>query len=102
MTISTRPVYALAQQAAEFGIVARKYRFDVVVSQVPRHQLSQHVAKSGSQRQIALLVQLLRLQARPIAVYLSPAHIAAHHEHHVGMSMIGSAIAVLFHGPAEL
>ncbi len=66
-------------------------------------QFAQHIAKIGGQVEIAALVELRIVgEAGPIAVDLAALHIAAHHKHHVRVAVIGSPIAVLAHGAAEL
>src|SRR4030095_3628187 len=52
-------------------------------------------AEVGSQSEITSFVKRFRRQSRPAAVNLAAAHLPAHHEHDIGMSMIGAAVAVL-------
>ena len=66
------------------------------------HQFAEHVAEIGSELQIALLVELLLLQTRPLAVNFAAVNTAAEREHHVGVAMIGAARAIFARGAPEL
>ena len=59
-------------------------------------------AEVGRHREVAVLVEVRRVEARPPAVDLSAADAAAEQQHDVGVAMVGAAIAVLLHGAAEL
>src|SRR5487761_2121834 len=89
---SRGPLYAHDSPESRLP-VARKHRGDIAVAQLPRDQFSQHVAKIGGQVQVAILIELLGLQARPIAINLAALDAAAEGEHHVGVAMIRAAIA---------
>src|SRR5471030_1557447 len=56
-----------------------------------RHQFAQYIAEVGSERQVAAFVELLFFQARPLAINLSAFDAAAHHEHAVGVAVVGAA-----------
>ena len=85
----------------EFRLVAREHSLERWVAHVARYQFAQHVAEIGGQRQVAAFVELLALEARPLAVDFAALHAAAHHEHTVGVAVIGAAVAVFLRGAAE-
>src|SRR6185437_277302 len=65
-------------------------------------RFAQHRTEVGGYGQIAVLVQMIAAQPRPVAVNFAALHPAAEDEHHVGMAVVGAAVAVLFHGAAKL
>src|ERR1700688_2320854 len=69
---------------------------------MPRHQFAEYVPEVRGQVEIAILVELLILESRPFTIDLSSLDAAAEREHNVGMAVIGTAIAILFRGAAEL
>src|SRR5438045_540823 len=66
------------------------------------HDFTEHRPEVCRQRQVASLVQLLRLETRPAAVNLAALHAAADHEQTTGVSVIGPSTSVLSRGPTEL
>ncbi len=66
-----------------------------------RDQFAEDVAEVGGDGEIALVVQLVGFEARPIAVDLAPLDAAAEGEHHVGVTMVGTARAVFLGRAAE-
>src|SRR5712691_11127242 len=71
-------------------------------SQMAADKLAQHIAEIGSNCEIALLVKLFRLEARPSAVNFAATHRSPERHHHVSVSVIGAATAVFSRRPAEL
>src|SRR5437667_12061086 len=65
-------------------------------------KLAEHVAKVGSQRQVATFIQLLVLHSRPFAVDFAAAHAVANDEHCIRVSMISPTITILAPCPAKL
>ena len=59
-------------------------------------------AKVGGDGQVAALEALLGREARPPAMDAAASHPAAEHQHRGRVTVIGSAVAVLGDGPAEL
>src|SRR5690349_3522335 len=58
-------------------------------------------AKVGSHCEVAPLIEIAFVQTIPAAVDFASANRAAHHPHHVAMTVIGSLIPVFFYGSAE-
>src|SRR2546429_6586056 len=58
-------------------------------------QLAEDVSEVRRQRQVAAFVQLVALQARPVAVNFSAAHAVADNEHRIRVSVVGAAISIL-------
>ena len=63
---------------------------------------AEDVAEVGRDREVAALVALLAREPGPPAVDAAAADAAADHHHRVAVSVVGAAVAVLAHGPAEL
>src|ERR1700683_3542708 len=89
--------------AARVG-AAGEYSVDLRVGEL--HVGPQHgwdwVAEVGRHCEVALLVEARGREARAPAINFSPLHRTAHHPHHVAVSVIGAAVAVLMHRAAEL
>src|SRR5688572_20948959 len=56
----------------------------------------------GCQIEIASFIEDLRRQTRPPTQDSATADLATQHEHHIGVTVIGSAIAVLARGATKL
>ena len=67
----------------------------------PRH-LGEESPEVGRHRQIATLVELVRIEPGQIPVHSPTLDAVAEHEHTGAVAVIGAARAVLAHGPAEL
>src|SRR3984893_19360964 len=52
-------------------------------------------------RQIAPLVYLQLIEARPAAIDVAALHRAAYHKHYVGVAVVGAAVAIFSRGAAE-
>jgi len=59
-------------------------------------------AEIRGEREVAAFVELVIVQAGPFAVNLPALHIAAHHEHTIGVAVVGAAIAIFLGGAPEL
>jgi len=64
-------------------------------------QLAEDRTEICGQIKVALLVELLLSEAGPLAIDLTSANAAPHGHHVIGVTMIGSAIAVFLGRPAE-
>src|SRR4051812_44829985 len=84
-----------ADPLGRIGTEAREYRIELLGSEVFRDDFREHAAEVSREREIAALVQLLRFETGPAPVHLLSLHVAADHEQSAGVSVIGSAIAVL-------
>src|SRR6202007_2245310 len=73
-----------------------------LVSQMPCDGFSDHLAEVGGQREVAAFVELRLIESRPAPIKLATPHWPAENEHHIGVAMIGAAVAVLARGAAEL
>src|SRR5262245_37014546 len=62
---------------------------------------SEYRAEVRGEREIAPLVELLRLETGPLAVHLLAVHAAADHEQRARVSVVRAAIAVLPHRAPE-
>ena len=62
---------------------------------------AEHRAKIRTEREVAALIELMVVQAGPLAVDLPAAHVAAHHEHAIRVAVVGAPVAVLARGAAE-
>ena len=70
-------------------------------AQVLGNHLAQHGTKIRSEREVAAFVELLGLQAGPLAIDLATLNRPAHHEHAIRVAVVGPAVAVLVRGAAE-
>ena len=66
------------------------------------HDLREHRAEVGREREIASFVQLLRREARPLSVHLVPLHVTADHEQRARVTVVRSAVAILLRHAPEL
>src|SRR6185312_3110795 len=82
-------------------LIAGEDLCDLLIAQVAVDSLSKDVAEIRGEREITILVELFGRETWPLAVDLSAPDSSAHHEHRVGVAMIGTAIAVFFCGAAE-
>src|SRR5579859_1482115 len=71
---------------------------EVVVAHMTIDAFAQHAAEICCQSQVAVLVELFVFEARPMSVDLATFNRAAEHEHDVGVSVVGAAVAVLAGG----
>src|SRR5687767_8744082 len=69
--------------------VSRKHLVDLL-PQMTADELAQDVTEVRRHREIATFVELLGLEAGPLAVELAAAHAAAEHHHHVAVAMVGA------------
>src|SRR6185369_3842556 len=67
-----------------------------------RHDFGKYRPEVGREREIAPLVKLFLLEARPLAVYLAALYVAADHEQRAGVAVIRAAVSVLARHAAEL
>src|SRR5438128_2067433 len=67
-----------------------------------RRNFAEYGTEVRREREIPALVQLLRLETRPLAVDLVTLHVSANHEQRARMTMVGAAVAVLPYRAAEL
>ena len=81
---------------------SREDRLQLRRAEMLRRHLGEHRPEIRRQREIAAFVELLRLEARPLAVDLLSLHVAADHEQRAGVTVIRAAVAVLPHRAAEL
>src|SRR5262249_41824994 len=77
-------------------LISREDLVELGRAQMGLGYFREDVAEIGGQCQIAALVELIDLQARPFAVDPAAADGAAQHKHDARMAMIRAAIAVLF------
>src|SRR6266403_3211940 len=63
--------------------IARENGLEIRSAEMLRGNLAKHVAEVCGQREVAAFVQLIALQARPVAVDFSTAHAVANHEHRI-------------------
>src|SRR5207302_9339775 len=63
--------------------------------------LAEHGAKIRAESEVAALIELMVVQAGPLAVDLPAGHVAAHHEHAICVAVVGAPVAVLARGAAE-
>src|SRR5215831_11869116 len=82
---------------------AREDRAGIGDAEMRADNLGEDAAEVRRHREVASLVALLRREARPAAVDPAALHVVpADDEHGVAVPVIGAAVAVLGHGPAEL
>ena len=72
-----------------------------MITQVAIDRFAQHAAEVCGYSEVAALVELGLVEAGPASVDLAAFDRAAHHEHHVGVAVVGAAVAVLPRGAAE-
>src|SRR5262245_18117771 len=81
---------------------SRKHPTCVAQPEMPPHDFVEDGSEVGRDRQVALFVALLAREAGPAAVDFAASHAAAEDHHRVAVTVIGSAVAVLGDGSAEL
>src|SRR5207245_8207419 len=94
-----------SEQSHEFRLadgVAWENRPRIVDSQMAHGHLAEHVAEVGRDGEVPSFVPPLGSKAWPTPVDAAAADAAADDEHRVTMAVVGPAIAVLMHRPAEL
>ena len=67
----------LSEKAAEVArsiYMARKHRFQISRAEMSGRDFAKHIAEVSRQREVAAFVQLIALQAGPVAVDLAAAH----------------------------
>src|ERR1700722_12193348 len=92
------------QEARKFPgtiVEARENCVQTSVAQMAADKFSEDRAEIGGEREVAAFVQLARTEARPFAINFSALYRAAHHEHAVGVAVIGAAISVFVGGASE-
>src|SRR5579872_2945652 len=92
------------QQAREFRravVKTGEHGMKIAAAEMPANYFAEDRSEIGRQREIAALIQLPWTESRPLAVYFSALHRAAHHEHAIVMAMIGATISVFVRGAAE-
>ena len=72
------------------------------IAKVAAYKLAENIAEVGGEGEIAALVELLFLQAGPLAVDLAAFDAAAHDEHGIRVAVIGAAIPVFVRSAAKL
>src|SRR5689334_22539901 len=73
----------------------------VLVSQVTVHGFTEHGAEVGGQREIASFIELRLFQPGPASIDFSAFNRTADNKHHIRVTVIGAAIAVLTRGAAK-
>src|SRR5215475_1209430 len=73
----------------------------VLLAEMTAYEFAQHLAIVGCNSEIATFEELFFFEARPLPVHLAAVDRTADHDHKAAMSVIGSAVAVLFHRAAE-
>ena len=63
---------------------------------------SNYLAEVRRQSEVAAFVELRLVEAGPAAVHLAALHRAAENEHHIGVAVVGAAVAVFARGASEL
>ena len=61
-----------------------------------------YAAEVGGKREIAAFVKLRLIQTGPLAVDFAALHRASHHEHYIGVAVVGATITVFAGGATEL
>src|ERR1035438_1930049 len=92
----------ILQELAWLIVEARKHGVQMCVAEMARDRFAQQAAKVGGEHQIAAFVELGWIEAGPASVNSSAAHRAAEDEHHIGVAVIGTAIAVFARRASEL
>src|ERR1700720_1996073 len=95
----------LAQQLQELSRLVVKPREHLVkgmIAEVAIDRFAQHPAEVCGYREVAALVKLRLVKPRPAPVNFAPFDRAAHHEHYVGVTVIGATITIFAGGAAEL
>src|SRR5713226_851601 len=95
----------LSKQSRELrgaDCISREDGLWIIDAEMAYDDLAEHVAEIGCDGKIAALVTAIGRETRPLAVHASAAHSAADDHHHVTVTVIGSAVAVLVDRPSEL
>ena len=69
---------------------------------MPRYGFADYLAEVGGQGEVAAFIELRLIEARPAAVDFASLDWAAQDEHHVGVAVVGAAIAVFARGASKL
>src|SRR6185437_7539311 len=89
------------QEASLISFKARKYCIQIAPVQLVLYQFCKHRAEIRRDREVTRFVKFRRIEARPSSVDASSSHWPSQHEHHVGMSVVGTAVAVFVYGASE-
>ncbi len=92
----------IAQEFSRLILEARKDCREVFVSHVASDGLANHVPEVRGQGQVTAFIELGLIEAGPAAVDFAAFHRTAQDEHHVGVAVVGAAVAVFARGAAEL
>ena len=92
----------IAQELRRLIVVARKYGSQILISQVAGDGFSNYLTEVRRESEVAAFVELRLIESWPAAVHLAALHRAAENEHHIRVTVIGAAIAVLARGASEL
>src|ERR1700682_5324041 len=93
------------QQTWKFCRVVCETREDglqIITADVPPDDFAKHRAKVRSKCEVTPLIKLMFVKTRPLPIYFPTLDATAHHEHAVGVAVVGSAIAVFVCGAPEL
>src|SRR5258708_18817978 len=80
---------------------AREHLGQFLISKVVIHGLAEYLPEVRRDRQIAALVEVLLLKSGPASVNLAAFDGTTQDEHDVGVSVVGTAVAVFARGAAE-
>src|SRR5579864_4385079 len=91
-----------AQQVPSSGGKAGEDDAGVGSGQLAVHCFAKDSAEVSCNLQVAALIEVAVIQARPLAVNSAALDLTAEHEHHVGVSVVSAASAVLAGGASKL
>src|SRR6266704_5601272 len=82
-------------------VEAGEDRLEVDHADVFGEDFAEHGTKVRGECEIPAFVELMIVQAGPLAVDLPATHVSAHHKHAIGMAVVRTVVAVFFCGAAE-
>src|SRR4029077_9254788 len=91
-----------AGEVARIVVEAREDLAQVAHPEMLLNDLAEDAAKVGGDGEVAPLIKLAVVQTRPFRIDLATLDVATHHEHAVGVAVVGATVAVLVRGAAEL
>src|SRR5215471_3673559 len=97
----TTETQSLQKAEGPAGLETREDGVQVLLAEMAAYKFAQHLAIVGCNGEISTFEELVFFEARPLPVHLAAVNRTADHHHEAAVSVIGSAVAVLFHRAAE-
>src|SRR5215471_4491027 len=97
----TTETQSLQKAEGPAGLETREDCVQVLLAEMAAYKFAQYLAIVSCNGKIAALEELFFFKARPLSVNLAAVDRTADYHHEAAVSVIGSAVTVLFHRAAE-